>query len=238
MSLITKQIYFDSQNSQNGSLDAPNFSLTDTYKIKGFRVNNICIPTSFSLVNSYNNTFKLITTAGANSVVLPQGNYTATTYNTALTTALPGGFTPTFNSITGKFTITGSQTFSLNFVGTNSHKFLGYPKNTITSSATSQTSSGVVNFSGTDYLLLVSTNLGSKDTGLAGFAGINCLTKVNNSVSAGNIISQYLFDSTFYRADQNLQSFDLVLYDDNFVPISLNGLSWSLTMDFQVEEEL
>ena len=115
---------------------------------------------------------------------------------------------------------------------------MGYPKNTITGSGTSQASTNVVNFSGTDYLLLVSKNISSIDTSLAGYGGINCLAKFNNSVSAGNIISQYVQDQTFYRCDQNLQSFDLVLYDDNFTPIAFNGSSWSATVDFLVEEEL
>jgi hypothetical protein len=113
----------------------------------------ICVPYSWYNVNeSLGNTFAWTgDISGTNSVVLPANYYTGPTLATELETLLEaeaGGenYTVKYNGVTHKFTISSTESFSVDFtVLKNMHMILGFPE-AVVDFAESHTSSNVADF--------------------------------------------------------------------------------------------
>lgn len=108
------------------------------------------IPYSFYIVNGYNNVLALNT----GNITIPQGNYNANTFMAYLLTVLPVSYSMTFNTLTGKYTLSRLNSFTI-LSTTTCWKLLGIAKNTSYASVgNSVTMPFMANFLGTKNLYI------------------------------------------------------------------------------------
>ena len=86
------------------------------------------IPVSFYIVNVYNNIIKYkLGTGTIQTITFDRGNYNAVSFATQFKTKIPA-LTLTFNKYSNKYTISGTQDFTLYFSGSSCFQLLGLDK--------------------------------------------------------------------------------------------------------------
>jgi hypothetical protein len=168
---VSNYFYIQSKDRLPGETSSDFRVINQTFgNCSAFELSLVQIPYTFYPINSNNNTLIFNPNASGNvTAVIPQGSYTATSFISALQTAMnavSGGptYTAAISLTTGQLTITQGTG---NFVIVNSkstiYPIIGY-SNVDTSSANAQTSPYPVNLSGTDYIDINSTELTKHDT--------------------------------------------------------------------------
>jgi hypothetical protein len=123
-----------------------NYTDDDNIVCAYLSVKNAEFPSSFYLINEYNNVISINNTL----YTLTQGNYNVKNFITSLSSLLGSSYTISYNSITYKLKISSSSSFTINYLNTTMSRFLGISSTTDTiasfSTLYSITSAYVVNF--------------------------------------------------------------------------------------------
>lgn len=193
------------------------------------------IPYSFYIVNEYNN--KLILSTG--SVTLPFGNYNANTFLRDIQELLPNPMTITFNSLTGKFTLTNNHSFSI-LPSSTCSELMGFDKNkTITSISDNIMMPYPANFLGTKNLYIKTPSLIVENYNTTTKDYITLLTIPCNVPPFGII----LFDNSassknVIKNTNSMDYLDVIIVDDNNNTVDFNNIEWTLTLEIETIIEI
>lgn len=186
------------------------------------------IPNSFYLVNGTNNRLVI----NASTYTIPQGNYNAITFQTAISSFLTGlGITITYSLVTNKYTFVSGSPFTIQATSTCG-RFIGLGNTSVTGSTI--ISPYVCNFLPIPRLLFRSTSFNTSNYN-GSDASTDLLLSVQNSSASGALIlwnnySQLKYDITHL---DTLNIVDLTVTDDDGNLIDFNNCDWYLT--FRIE---
>ena len=183
------------------------------------------IPYSFYVINVYNNLLSLST----GDIFIERGNYNVSSFMQNINSKLPVNMILTFNSLSGKFTLTYNQPFSINET-TTMYKILGLEKQKYNSVANVIYFPYPANFLGTKNLYIKSNfmlsnyNLQTND-----FATIACIPV---SVEPFSIVMFNNFsNSSHLIKNRNLDNIEIQIYDDDNNLVNFNNVEWSITLE-------
>lgn len=233
--------------------DDRNYGTSSQFRIQiGFRIDRV---TSVQLVSAIipnsiyvfsperlNQVITLLETAfPVTFLSIPDGSYNITDFISILSNILtfgsPSGstYTVTYDTNTRKLNIsTTGPAFSFLFGAggnaNNPYLEMGFNYNVNTIPATNLTAPNVVNLSGVPYLLLKLANL---QHNINNTRNVSANFKVNLSTDFGFIeyySPNYALENYHTINEQSIQYLDVLLTDDNGVPVNLNGAEWSFTI--------
>ena len=196
---------------------------------------NAQIPISYYLINSTNN--KLV--INNISYTLVNGNYTTTSLMSMILTLIPSTFSMSFNTSTGKYTLTNSAgNFNINSTNT-CYTILGFVKSTLYSSTSnSLTFPEPANLYGIHRIKIKSNILHTRNFDSNSGCG-NILTTIG--VSSG-ITSVLCYDNTtnFRNIISNdvIDNIDIQLVDENDNLLDFNSIDWYLTIQLDTIKEI
>ena len=191
------------------------------------------IPVSFYTVNATNNNIRIkIGTNPSNIYYFTNGNYNASTFKAMLLSILPTGFTLSLNTITGKFTLGYTTSFSIGNSST-CYKLMGFIANT---NYYSDGSNNIVmpyccNFMGINRLKIksgiIQTN--NLDSYSRGKSNMLCSIPVNNA-SGGLIVYNNISQFKSIFPNNNLDYIDISITDELDQEIDFNGVDIYITL--------
>lgn len=186
------------------------------------------IPNSFYLVNSLNNTLVI----NASSFTIPQGNYNAITFQTAITAFCTGlGITISYSLITNKYTFTSGVAFTIQTTST-CQKFIGMGTTALT--GTNITVPFVCNFLPIPRILFHSNSFNFQNYNQADNSTDLLLSVQNSSQSGATILwtnySQLRYDITHI---DSLNVINIMVTDDFGNLLDFNNCPWYLC--FRIE---
>ena len=196
-------------------------------------VKNAEFPSSFYLINEYNNVISINNTLYS----LTQGNYNINYFITSLSSLLGTSYTISYNNITYKFKISSSSSFTINYLKTTMSRFLGISSTSDTiatfSTEYSITSTYVVNFLPIQKLHL-RTNI-QFDSYNNYDKSNDILTSIQNNsfILAGNILYNNDTKLKYLVDEKDISNFNLRITDDKNQEINFNNCDWYLT--FQID---
>jgi hypothetical protein len=254
----TRTIYFNSAFRDAGGTDE-SFTITKSISLnsipKRVKLLQVSIPDSWNNITAENNRVDLFEPAGpvTYNISIPVGRYTGTTLaaaiKTAFDTASANTYTVTYDSVSGRFTLSTGVNFQLDFDVANSIALaIGFVDGSITIAATSVTSPNVAMLQpGNEFFVISDLVLGA-DNGIipwyptVGPAGV--LAVVPISIQGGMIFYTSPTDlmpvnalqSSFAReaSEHEPLIFTLELAFNTGIAVELNGNSWSGVLQFEM----
>lgn len=198
------------------------------------KLKNLYIPVSFTIINSNNNTLTL------NSVdyTITEGNYTAKQLATKIMDLVAGdepAFTVSFSSITGKYTFSSSDDFT---IGGTVDYVLGLEGET-PSSSSELTSTYPVDLTGENVIFIDVKNLSTSNllssTGTTG----SIIASVLVDVPHGSVLYYENRSESYFTIQQDHISFiHISLYgEDCATLLDLNNFDWSCCLQIGFEEK-
>tara|TARA_Y100000992_G_scaffold63408_1_gene38972 strand:+ start:421 stop:1317 length:897 start_codon:yes stop_codon:yes gene_type:complete len=262
----TKYINIDTQfRDEYNYMKTSNYNITlpeRVNEIKDLKVTNIEIPLTYFIIseNLGNNYFK-ITVSGTESVItIADGNYTSSSLQTAINTALSGknlSCTLTQNSFSSFVTSSGTIKieFDVDKYG-NSDKYnfksklgwlLGFRNTTYDLTTNATTSEGFLNLNGPNYLYLAVDEF-NKSSNQNSFSSPLFSSMVNKNILARIVIDHknYTFgdvlvasidngyllsDTRNYTGKIDLQKLNIQLLNETGIPMNLNSLDFSFCLE-------
>ena len=262
----TKYINIDTQfRDEYNYMKTSNYNITlpeRVNEIKDLKVTNIEIPLTYFIIseNLGNNYFK-ITVSGTESVItIADGNYTSSSLQTAINTALSGknlSCTLTQNSFSSFVTSSGTIKieFDVDKYG-NSDKYnfksklgwlLGFRNTTYNLTTNATTSEGFLNLNGPNYLYLAVDEF-NKSSNQNSFSSPLFSSMVNKNILARIVIDHknYTFgdvlvasidngyllsDTRNYTGKIDLQKLNIQLLNETGIPMNLNSLDFSFCLE-------
>lgn len=242
MSTLYINSYYGNGTSTNFTISKvgePVFNISPT-KVKVLSVN---IPNSWYGINTNNNVFQFTDVSGVHTITITPGNYTNTSLESYLSTAMTTASPPNTYTVTitnNIMTISSTVTFSLNFaVASSSYKVFGFEFQSYPTGMTI-TALRVVKLNYSD--IFVTSNLvNGYDNGVIPYydqtnpdMGILIAVPVANSTPGTNV--QYInpwqadyinMEQSSFASGSQIMSFTLST-DDGI--LSLNGQDWSMVM--------
>ena len=186
--MVYAQYFFDS--SRYPDTNSPLFLTPRNPHVAKFKLLSCSIPMSFYTTGRQNNVVAIREDGVVRRVTIPEGNYNSATFSPTLQTALGNGYTVTYDEIQRNFRIEHpSITFSILGLdcGTTAYEALGMRREGESFVGLSY-QGGISNFTGTNSLLLVSSELITRDVLLAGNEGISCLALVELDGQPGSMV--------------------------------------------------
>ncbi len=167
--LSSVDIFINSSSRTQGIAEDFTYIIGDAplSNILGYRINDVKIPNTVYLVETGETDTHILNEGGPDlTVTIAEGFYSdpttlAAAWKTALDSAstLPQVYTVTWNAITEKFTVTAGAAFSFNFTPSPFGVIVGYPRNAITASNTTQTSTNVATLISPNLIHISSSSL-------------------------------------------------------------------------------
>ena len=262
----TKYINIDTQfRDEYNYLKTSNYNITlpeQVNEIKDLKVTNIEIPLTYFIIseNLGNNYFK-ITVSGTESVItIADGNYTSSSLQTAINTALSGknlSCTLTQNSFSSFVTSSGTIKiqFDVDKYGySDKYNFksklgwlLGFRNTTYDLTTNDTTSEGFLNLNGPNYLYLAVDEF-NKSSNQNSFSSPLFSSMVNKNILARIVIDHknYTFgdvlvasidngyllsDTRNYTGKIDLQKLNIQLLNETGIPMNLNSLDFSFCLE-------
>lgn len=231
-------IFIDSSDRKYPSETSSDFTINlntgfENVDDLSLQIQNITIPNSWYNINSNNSTFTLGATSS--SVVIPDGNYTTSTFPAAFQTATANfgsgiGITSSYSSTTGKFTFNTADLGEWTITATAKQKFLGLSAGTHTSSSGVITSDQVADFSGLREIR-ISSDL-SVQSANSWNKNANTLISVYPNVASGQFVNYQIQSFAPMKiSNANLNSnVRFRLFDEYGDLVDLNGGEVSLSM--------
>jgi hypothetical protein len=241
----TKQYYLSSNSKNitkyNGSynshlrVEIPNFiESRQNLQYSTISILTAQIPYSFYIINEYNNKFKF----NNHIIELEYGNYNAKTLGDLINAEIQQHDATakiTLNQITGKYEITGNNTFSIDLTLSDLAKVLGGEKgiyNGIFSlfSGFRVALPYLCNTSGSKYLNIKISNLLTENINLSSMDK-NTLVSIPINVSPFGII-QYnnIYSVESLVKNDTMDNIELQITDDEGRYINFNNIDWSITI--------
>ena len=242
-SLSSRRYYFNSINRNANSLSSANFNIALTNQIdpryNAMIVHKVSMPyTYYTINNTNNNIYFQDGVSGILTATITEGNYTANSLASAIGTALtasssvPLTYTVTVSSVTNKFTIAATGSFSL-FPATQTAnaiwRTIGFNgPNQI--SNTTFTAPNSYNLQPTNMVYIESNLAPSTAYTSAGERSIILSFPINGNF--GEIITYEPYSRNPIPLNNVGSYLTFILLDDNFNVIDLNGVNWSIEVDF------
>lgn len=235
-------MYIDAKDRTVSTDNPNNFKnpLTNIFNIKGFAVKKIALTYNVYNVQSANGNFYIDYNSGGSTLIsLTPGNYNATTLATELQTKLQvvnASFAVSYNSTTGKYTITATNPFQFLLSGyPRPAALLGLPaSNQI--AATSLISSYPINILFTHYFDICSDLL--LEYGYASHSSSNQTQKilkrvyVNDVADFSNINIIYYEPRIIpYHSNKQIPIVDIRIYDEYGIALDLNNQNINIQLD-------
>lgn len=186
------------------------------------------IPYSFYIVNEYNNRLSLST----GTINIPYGNYNANTFMTYLLSVLPSGYTLTFNSQNGRFTLGYTTNFSILNTST-CQTLLGLAKaTTYTSESNTIIFPYIANLLGTKNIYikipeLILDNLNPTTQDKSTLLNVPCYAPPYGIIFYDNKSNS----SSTIKNQQIPEELTLEICDDDNNLVDFNNTEWSLTLE-------
>lgn len=235
------QIFLSSSNADRiGSSNSsctwylPFIEIPDQHHIH-LSVQSAIIPVSFYNVNTSNNilSYNFYSNA-AIQIIIPVGNYNALQLQTMLSSLIP--FTQTYNSITNKYTfVHATKSFTFFTIGSTCFSLLGFSLVDQISTNKSLVSNYCINIAPIRAFQIsvpgIKTGNISKNKELSQ----NVLIQIPINVGPNEIVSYFnttLFSSNLFV--NYLHEISLVILDQNSNIIELNGVEWSIVLQFDI----
>lgn len=199
------------------------------------------IPASYYNVNTTNNTINLTEGAETYSLIIPPGNYDATTFATAFRTAHNALFSYnallTFNSTTGKFSLMSDdavnpQLIVMNLADTTSQLLLGVTTTTNYPYAVGDPTfmDRPANFLGVVKIKVSSNALAGDNYDSISLNTSTLIDTISTSATSfGLTIYNSLGRESFVKA-KRIDEIDIQLHDQNDEVIDFNGIDWNLSI--------
>lgn len=230
-------LYIDSKDRTTGTNES--FSVTmasEITRVKQVEVVSVEIPFSYYVITASNNNLRFQDSEPiVFNAAVPAGNYDATSFCTALQTAINGvlsGSTVTYNATTMKISIVTESSISLRLTGSTIASVIGLSANT--SLSTTSTPQQPLNLSGPNYLMISSSAIMKLKSTQPFWRSAK--DDVLHKMTVGTVSGTILIDKPIgvskiqYSTRQKIQTIDLQLTDPDGVAIDLNGQRWSLTL--------
>jgi hypothetical protein len=239
MNLITdtKQINLTSSSTEskrNGNLNSnlsfniPNLFKKDKYVLYNtIKVSHCEIPYSFYIVNEYNNLLRLST----GDIILDYGNYNANTFLRLLETKLPVGYTISFNTFNGKFSLQYTTSFTL-FSTSTCNKLMGFDI-TLNSVSNIINFPYPANFLGTKNIFIKCPNIILDNYNTFTKDYITLLSIPVDVPPFGIILYENTSNTKNLIKNFHLDRLDINIYDDDDNLIDFNNINWSITVEIE-----
>lgn len=262
----TKYINIDTQfRDEYNYLKTSNYNITlpeRVNEIKDLKVTNIEIPLTYFIIseNLGNSYFKITVSGTEHIITIADGNYTSSSLQTAINTALSGknlSCTLTQNSFSSFVTSSGTIKieFDVDKYG-NSDKYnfksklgwlLGFRNITYDLTTNATTSEGFLNLNGPNYLYLAVDEF-NKSSNQNSFSSPLFSSMVNKNILARIVIDHknYTFgdvlvasidngyllsDTRNYTGKIDLQKLNIQLLNETGIPMNLNSLDFSFCLE-------
>jgi hypothetical protein len=198
-------------------------------------------------VNTYNNVLSFNPNAGGFvSAVVPVGVYNATSFSSALQTAMAavaGGatYTVTVSTQTGKITIVqNAGTYVISRANSTIAPIIGLNQSLGNSSASiTFTGDYVVNLSGTNLIIVKSNELtkyGTKSISSQTASLSSIVARIPVNVGWGGTIVFKPYNKVYQYIGKKANQIDFALYDQYDNPLDLNGADWFLNLKFHTSQ--
>lgn len=225
-------VNISSADRESGTDDQSTFSVRTPITLDGvsgykIALSQVHFMNARPVVHSYANKIYFVEGAGTLEATLTSGDYTAADLVTELATQMTavGGttYTGTYNAVDGSFGLTTSPSTSFNFVSgvNNGYQALGIPHLASalpTASATSFTSTDVVNVSGTNYIDMVT----DMPVETASSNNLPVFARIPVPVAYGGYVNYVPSDVDYHYLKQNsISKIRVHLYDDQQNPFVL-----------------
>lgn len=183
------------------------------------------IPYSFYVVNEYNNLLSLST----GDVYIDYGNYNANSLLKAINLKVPTNMLLSFNSTTGKFSLSYNQTFTINST-TTMNKLLGLENKQYTSSQNNINFPYPANLLGTKNLYIKSNIM---------LSNFNSITKDYITIASipvnvepySIVLYNNYSNSSYIIKNRKLDNIEIKIYDDNNNLVDFNNVDWTITLE-------
>ena len=237
--LSYSELNFSSDKFIAGSINRPRFLIShEIQHVKKIKVGSVAVPFSYYIVNSINQVFTFEETAGGGPVSfnITNGNYDIVTFpaeiKSQMDTASVNGYTYTvaINAITSKLDISTAAAFEIDLA--TSSGITGYT--IATGSANSQSSTNVVNLSGSHNLYLRSNLAGSflqEDTIVHNNELYNnILTAVPIDVNPLQVVNKDYDNTEYLDVDTHFKEVEFYFTDESGNIIDFNGQSFNVKL--------
>ena len=208
----------------------------DDVKAIYFSVLKAEVPTSFYLINEYNNTISIQTSNGTSNYTLTEGNYNVNTFMTAMTSLLGSNYSFSYNSITNKMTMSSNQSFTILTENTTMSRFLGISdEENISSVNNSITSPYVCNFLPIQRLHFRTPDLYLDSYNAYDKSNDSILLLQNTTSNLGVITYSNTSNLKVLIDIDFLESVNIRITDDKNRSLNFHNVHWHLT--FQIDYE-
>jgi hypothetical protein len=234
-------IFIDSKYRTTGTNENFSIDLTEPItRVKQAEIVTVEVPFSFYVINSTNNVLNFEDGGGTPySIVVPEGNYSGTTFATELKTLLEAqitGWTVAYDSSIYKLRFQRTSNFKMILLGSTIATLIGLlSDSTATMDFTMQ---GIANLSGPNFILVRSDALTrpKRIRPIYNTGSSDILYKLAIQTGPGTTLTEKnLFTTKLkYPIRQTMRSLDFRLEDGDENPIDLNGLAWSITIVLDV----
>jgi hypothetical protein len=232
--MVYRQILLDSASSYDVS--KPTFNLQSPFFVDRFKVLSAQIPNSFYSTGNTNNQIAFKEETTTYYAQLNPGFYNASSMPEEMARAMnatpsTNGYSVTYNEDTKSLTITGTNAFTVlgNDQGTTAWNSIGARKVGVYPTGTSVTL-GVADFTGISSLLLVSSQLISRDNMFLGNENISVLAYIPCSSHPGSVI-QWTNPGSYLFYGSDLSYLELRLLDSATLrEVDLNGNPFQVTL--------
>jgi hypothetical protein len=234
------QLHFNSAyaNSYNNGLTSNcNFYLNNTIEIPQqhtiyLSVINVNIPFSFYMIDTFNDTFLYSINNVNYMTTITPGNYNAIQLASYISTNL-NGIVSVYNAITNKFTFSHPLYDFVFSAASTCLTMLGISTN-LTSTSKTLTSSFCVNLQTKSCICLIS-NLNVGNIAFCSLKAPNVLCSIPISTQPNSnicYVNQYNFRNNIFS--NKINYINLKLVDQNMIPLDLNGIHWTCTLQIDV----
>lgn len=176
--MVYQQYVFNSDATSDPN--APMFNMGRSPHVAKFKILSVNVPLSFYTTGRHNNTVAIRENGTVRYVTLTEGSYNAATFPSLLQNALGSGYFVTYNESQRSLKIDNANvSFSILGMdgGTTAYSQLGARRQGESTPGNSWRG-GVANLTGTSGLLLVSSELFTKDVCFANVESVNCLAMI------------------------------------------------------------
>ena len=184
--MVYQQYVFNSDATNDPN--SPTFNLGRAPNIAKFKILSCNVPLSFHTTGRHNNVVAIREDGNVRYVTLPEGSYNSASFPQLLQDSLGGTYTVTYDETQRNLRIeNNSVTFSILGLdgGTSAYFQLGARRQG-ESPAGNVFQGGVSNMTGTQALLLVSSELFTRDLCFANLESVNCLAMIELNTPVGS----------------------------------------------------
>ena len=236
------QIFLSSSNADKvGSLNSnctwylPFIEIPDQHHIH-LSVQSAIIPVSFYNVNRTNNILSYSVSSNNTivQIIIPVGNYNAIQLKTMLNTLIP--ITTTYNPISNTFTFVRTQNnFTFYTIGSTCFSLLGFSLVNQISTNKTLISNYCVNMSPIRAFQISLPTIKTGNISKAKELSQNVLMQIPINAGQNEIVTYFnttLFSSNLFV--NYMHEIQLVILDQNSNIIDLNGVEWSIVLQFDI----